>query len=115
MQNELKGRGALFPQLNKSSERAPDYNGPLRIPLELIEAMLQMPTDEEGRVEMRMAGWRTVSQRGSEYISIALEVSREMPEEREAPRRTQAQRAAATRSTRWGPGEGRDGGGEIPF
>ena len=58
--------GALFASKAKTNPKAPDYVGDLYIDLNGLEV-------KDGKVEVRLAGWKKQTKTGSVFLSIAVD------------------------------------------
>lgn len=56
--------GALFAAKAKTNPKAPDYSGDLIIDLSTMDV-------KDGKVEVRIAGWRKQAKDGSVFLSLA--------------------------------------------
>lgn len=72
--------GALFASKAKTNPKAPDYTGDLYIDLEGLEV-------KNGKVEVRLAGWKRQSKSGMTFLSISVDKY----EKKEAPKPTPMQ------------------------
>jgi uncharacterized protein (DUF736 family) len=58
--------GILFATKAKTNPKAPDYNGDLLIDLNSMEV-------KNGKVEVRIAGWKKQTKTGSVFLSLAVD------------------------------------------
>ena len=68
--------GALFATKAKTNPKAPDYSGDLYIDLNGMDV-------KNGKVEIRLAGWKKQTKAGSVFLSIAVDkYERKQPEQK---------------------------------
>lgn len=65
--------GVLFSNRTKTNPKAPDYSGDLYVDLSTLKV-------EDGKVEIRLAGWKKTAKNGSVFLSLAADTM-----ERKAP------------------------------
>jgi hypothetical protein len=71
---------SLFKNDRKETEKQPDFTGPGQISKEDFMAIADAITagkfneDNEGRIKLRIAGWKKESAGGKAYISLSLSV-----------------------------------------
>jgi len=71
---------SLFKNERKERENQPDFTGPGQISKEDFLAMYdqvinnQYNEDDEGRIKVRVAGWKKQSKSGKSYISLSLSI-----------------------------------------
>jgi len=71
---------SLFKNERKERENQPDYTGPGQITKEDFLAIYDQVmanrynTDDEGRIKVRVAGWKKQSKTGKTYISLSLSI-----------------------------------------
>ena len=58
--------GALFAVKTKTNPKAPDYTGDLFIDLNTLDV-------KNGKVEIRIAGWKKVAKSGSTFLSLQVD------------------------------------------
>jgi hypothetical protein len=85
------GRGALFRNEKKSSDRAPDYRGDLTLP--------------DGS-KLELAGWLREDRNGAKYLSISAKPFQER--QQQSPRERYDQRAERVEPNRYAEATGRD-------
>ena len=68
--------GALFATKAKTNPKAPDYSGDIYIDLNGLDV-------KDGKVEIRIAGWKKVAKSGATYLS--LQVDRYEKQEQKTP------------------------------
>lgn len=81
MTKEYLNSGALFVNRVKKKEKSPDYSGELLLDLESFGA-------GEGKVKVRLAGWKKVGKSGTTFLSLSASAPLENKEE---PRQAQQQ------------------------
>ena len=71
---------SLFKNERKERDNQPDFTGPGQITKEDFLAIYdqvmadQYNTDDEGRINVRVAGWKKQSKSGKSYISLSLSI-----------------------------------------
>jgi|TARA_Y100000033_G_scaffold526_1_gene514 hypothetical protein len=71
---------SLFKNERKERENQPDFTGPGQITKADFMAMYdqvianQYNEDDEGRIKVRVAGWKKQSKSGKSYISLSLSI-----------------------------------------
>lgn len=72
--------GALFAVKTKTNPKAPDYSGDIYIDLSGMDV-------KDGKVEVRIAGWKKIAKSGSTFLSLQVDKF----EKKEQPRKTPMQ------------------------
>lgn len=73
-----KTTGIMFYNTKKSSPNAPDFSGRVEMDDDFLSALAAAPRDENGKVVLRLAGWRKTSAKsGNDFISLSAEPMRE--------------------------------------
>jgi len=71
MANEYPNSGALFtPKFPKKHDNAPDFNGSLKIQLDLLEELME--ASEDGEVTIKLDGWKRKDKNGNNMLSIKV-------------------------------------------
>ena len=76
---------SLFKNERKERDNQPDFTGPGQLTKEDFLAIYdqvmanQYNTDEEGRIKVRVAGWKKQSKSGKAYISLSLSIVEAKP------------------------------------
>ena len=76
---------ALFKNERKEHDGQPDFTGPGTVTPETLKALYkaalsdQASFDNEGRIKVRVAGWRKTSSGGKSYISLSISLDRPRP------------------------------------
>lgn len=58
--------GVLFSNKTKTNPKAPDYSGDIYVDLSTMKVV-------DGKVEIKLAGWKKVSKTGSTFLSLAAD------------------------------------------
>lgn len=80
-------QAALFKNDRKERDNQPDFTGPGTVTPEALQAMYNAAVsdgavfDKDGRIKVRVAGWKKTSGNGKAYISLSiqLEEPRDIP------------------------------------
>lgn len=71
---------SLFKNERKERDNQPDFTGPGQITkdefLEIYDQVMkgEFNSDDEGRIKVRVAGWKKQAKSGTSYISLAVSV-----------------------------------------
>ncbi len=71
---------SMFKNERKERDNQPDFTGPGQVTKEDLMAMLDQVTkgqfnaDDDGRVKVRIAGWKKQAASGKAYISLSLQI-----------------------------------------
>lgn len=71
--------GTMFAVKAKKHEKAPDYNGEIKVNLKDMTGIVQ---NSDGTITIKIGGWKATSKSGSTYLK--LKVSRFVPREQAA-------------------------------
>lgn len=77
--------GALFPNRNKTNERAPDLSGDLELSMDQLKILVELAKRKEP-LKMRMAAW-TKEGRSGKFYSVTLSENKQQSDSRSATRR----------------------------
>ncbi len=71
---------SMFKNDRKERDNQPDFTGPGQVTKEDLLSMLDQVTkgqfnaDQEGRVKVRIAGWKKTAASGKAYISLSVQI-----------------------------------------
>jgi hypothetical protein len=69
--SEYPNSGALFtPKFPKKSDKAPDFNGDIRIEVDLLAELIEAA--EDGEVTIKLDGWKRKDKNGNHMVSIKV-------------------------------------------
>lgn len=77
-----KIQAALFKNERKEQDNHPDFTGPGSVTPEALKELYEAAVsgeasfDAEGRIKVRVAGWRKTSSGGKSYISLSISLDR---------------------------------------
>ena len=93
--SDFNSNFSLFPVQEKKSEKSPDFSGSIEIPVDQIDSLIahlgtKPETDWKDNpvVKLRVAGWKTTSKSGKNYVNGKVSVPME-----QTPTATQANQA----------------------
>ena len=70
--------GALFAVKTKTNPKAPDYSGDIYIDLTGMDV-------KDGKVEVRIAGWKKIAKSGSTFLSLQVDKFEKKEQTRKTP------------------------------
>lgn len=79
-------QAALFKNERKERDNQPDFTGPGSVTPEALKSFYEAAVggdasfDADGRIKIRVAGWRKTSSSGRSYISLSISIDRPRPE-----------------------------------
>lgn len=77
--------GALFPNRNKTNERAPDLSGDLELSMDQLKILVALAKRNEP-LKLRMAAWSKEGRSGRFY-SVTLSENKQQGDSRPAPKK----------------------------
>ncbi len=69
-----KAFGNIFNVTNKTNDRMPDARGNFHVTEEMIQAMINAPRDEQGRVTLDFSAWHKTGPKAGRYLSGNLQI-----------------------------------------
>lgn len=75
-----KAKGALFVNDRRETEKHPHWTGNMDVSNELLRELVEVAKSGQP-VKLRLAAWKSQSQKGMEYISVNAELPQKQPEE----------------------------------